>query len=190
MSKEDVIEAEGEVVEVLGNMNFKVQIMNNHIIIAHISGKLRMNSIRILVGDQNPKERKKMVEFYWEGIPPKSTFQQRDKNFHKTPQARLAFAQWQAILEQGVPEHPLEGPLKFKLVLTWPFPKRRKDTVVVPKTTRPDGVNILKGVEDIMTLLGYWKDDNQLSIEIVERWYGMYPGVLVQISKVGEVAND
>lgn len=131
-----------------------------------------------------------MVEFYWEGIPPKSTFQQRDKNFHKTPQARLAFAQWQAILEQGIPEHPLEGPLKFKLVLTWPFPKRRKDTVVVPKTTRPDGVNILKGVEDIMTKLGYWKDDNQLSIEIVERWYGMYPGVLVQISKVGEVAND
>lgn len=138
------------------------------------------------------KEREKeMIEFYWEGIPPKSTFQQRDKNFHKTPQARLAFAQWQAILEHGVPEQPLKGPLNFKLVLTWPFPKGMKnDTVVVPKTTRPDGVNILKGVEDIMTKLGYWGDDNQLSIETVERWYGMYPGVLVQISKVGEVANE
>ena len=138
------------------------------------------------------KERKKMVEFYWEGTPPKSTFQQRDKNFHKTPQARLAFAQWQAILEQGVPEHPLEGPLKFNLVLTWPFPQSMKKTtsVVIPKTTRPDGVNILKGVEDIMTKLGYWQDDNQLAIETVERWYGMFPGVLVQISKVGEVAND
>ena len=133
-----------------------------------------------------------MVEFYWEGTPPKSTFQQRDKNFHKTPQARLAFAQWQAILEQGVPEHPLEGPLKFNLVLTWPFPQSMKKTtsVVIPKTTRPDGVNILKGVEDIMTKLGYWQDDNQLAIETVERWYGMFPGVLVQISKVGEVAND
>ena len=51
MSKEDVIEAEGEVVEVLGNMNFKVQIMNNHIITAYISGKLRMNYIKIIPGD-------------------------------------------------------------------------------------------------------------------------------------------
>ena len=52
MSKEDVIEAEGEVVEVLGNMNFKVQIMGTHIITAYISGKLRTNFIRILVGDK------------------------------------------------------------------------------------------------------------------------------------------
>ena len=52
MSKEDVIEAEGVVVEVLGNMNFKVEIMNSHIILAYVSGKLRANKIRILVGDK------------------------------------------------------------------------------------------------------------------------------------------
>ena len=52
MSKEDVIETEGEVVEVLGNTNFKVKIMNNHIIVAYISGKLRSNKIRVLVGDK------------------------------------------------------------------------------------------------------------------------------------------
>ncbi len=52
MSKEDVIETEGEVVEVLGNANFKVKIMNNHIITAYVSGKLRFNFIRILVGDK------------------------------------------------------------------------------------------------------------------------------------------
>ena len=51
MSKEDVIEAEGVVVEVLGNMNFKVEIMNSHVILAYVSGKLRANKIRILVGD-------------------------------------------------------------------------------------------------------------------------------------------
>ena len=140
-----------------------------------------------------PKKRKvkAMIEFFWEGFPPKSTFQQRDKNFHKTPAARLAFAQWRAILEQGVPAHPLQGALSFKLVLTWPFPKSMKTTsVVIPKTTRPDGVNILKGVEDIMTKLGYWQDDNQLAIETVERWYGMFPGVLVQIQELGEVRHD
>ena len=52
MSKEDVIEAEGEVVEVLGNMTFKVKIMNLHTITTYISGKLRANKIRILVVDK------------------------------------------------------------------------------------------------------------------------------------------
>ena len=52
MSKKDVIEAEGEVVEVLGNTNFKVKIMNNHLITAYISGKLRTNYIKILVVDK------------------------------------------------------------------------------------------------------------------------------------------
>lgn len=52
MSKEDVIEAEGVVVEVLGNSNFKVEIMNSHIILAYVSGKLRSNKIRVLLGDK------------------------------------------------------------------------------------------------------------------------------------------
>ena len=52
MAKEDVIEVEGVVVEALPNTNFKVELENGHIIIAHISGKLRMNYIRILPGDK------------------------------------------------------------------------------------------------------------------------------------------
>ena len=52
MSKEDVIEAEGRVVEVMPNATFKVQLANGHIVIAYLSGKLRMNYIRILEGDK------------------------------------------------------------------------------------------------------------------------------------------
>ena len=51
MSKEDVIEVEGTVVETLPNTNFKVELENGHQVLAHISGKLRMNYIKILVGD-------------------------------------------------------------------------------------------------------------------------------------------
>lgn len=51
MSKEDVIEFEGVVEEVLPNTNFKVKLSNGHIITAYISGKLRTNYIRILEGD-------------------------------------------------------------------------------------------------------------------------------------------
>ena len=52
MSKTDVIEIEGVVVEKLPNAMFKVELENGHIVLAHISGKLRMNYIRILPGDK------------------------------------------------------------------------------------------------------------------------------------------
>ncbi len=51
MSKDDVIELNGKVVEVLPNAMFKVELQNGKEILAHISGKLRMNYIRILQGD-------------------------------------------------------------------------------------------------------------------------------------------
>ena len=52
MSKTDVIEIEGVVVEKLPNAMFKVELENGHIVLAHISGKLRMNFIRIYPGDK------------------------------------------------------------------------------------------------------------------------------------------
>ena len=52
MSKTDVIEIEGVVVEKLPNAMFKVELENGHSVLAHISGKLRMNFIKILPGDK------------------------------------------------------------------------------------------------------------------------------------------
>ena len=52
LSKEDVIEVEGTVVESLPNTQFKVELENGHQVLAHISGKLRMNYIKILPGDK------------------------------------------------------------------------------------------------------------------------------------------
>ena len=52
MSKADVIEVEGKVIEKLPNAQFQVELENGHMILAHISGKLRMNFIRILPGDK------------------------------------------------------------------------------------------------------------------------------------------
>ena len=51
MSKSDVIEIEGTVVEKLPNAMFQVELENGHIVEAHVSGKIRMNYIRILPGD-------------------------------------------------------------------------------------------------------------------------------------------
>lgn len=52
MSKVDAIEVEGVVVEALPNAMFKVKLENDHIVLAHVSGKMRMNFIRILPGDR------------------------------------------------------------------------------------------------------------------------------------------
>ncbi|MFH0791539.1 MAG: translation initiation factor IF-1 [Candidatus Omnitrophota bacterium] len=52
MAKEELIETEGSVLEALPNAMFKVQLENGHIVLAHVSGKMRMNFIRILPGDK------------------------------------------------------------------------------------------------------------------------------------------
>lgn len=52
MAREDTIEMEGVVIESLPNTNFKVKLDNGHIVNAHISGRMRKNYIRILLGDK------------------------------------------------------------------------------------------------------------------------------------------
>lgn len=52
MSKQDVIEVEGTILESLPNAMFQVKLENGHVILAHISGKIRMNCIKILPGDR------------------------------------------------------------------------------------------------------------------------------------------
>jgi translation initiation factor IF-1 len=52
MAKEEPIEVEGEVVDSLPNAMFKVKLENGHVVLAHISGKMRMHYIRILPGDK------------------------------------------------------------------------------------------------------------------------------------------
>lgn len=52
MAKDDVIEFEGEVIDTLPNTTFRVRLENDHVVTAHISGKMRKNYIRILTGDK------------------------------------------------------------------------------------------------------------------------------------------
>lgn len=52
MAKDDVMEFDGEVIDTLPNTTFRVRLENDHIVTAHISGKMRKNYIRILTGDK------------------------------------------------------------------------------------------------------------------------------------------
>jgi translation initiation factor IF-1 len=52
MPKEELIETEGKIIETLPNAMFRVELENGHVVLAHVSGKMRMNFIRILPGDK------------------------------------------------------------------------------------------------------------------------------------------
>ncbi len=52
MAKEEAVQVEGTVVESLPNAMFRVELQNQHLVLAHVSGKMRMNFIRILPGDK------------------------------------------------------------------------------------------------------------------------------------------
>ena len=52
MAKEEVIQMQGEIVETLPNATFRVKLENGHLVLGHISGKMRMHYIRILPGDK------------------------------------------------------------------------------------------------------------------------------------------
>lgn len=52
MTKEELIETEGTIVETLPNAMFRVELENGHVVLAHVSGKMRMHFIRILPGDK------------------------------------------------------------------------------------------------------------------------------------------
>jgi translation initiation factor IF-1 len=52
MAKDDAIQMQGEIIETLPNATFKVKLENDHVVLGHISGKMRMNYIRILPGDK------------------------------------------------------------------------------------------------------------------------------------------
>src|SRR3546814_16060567 len=61
MSKDDVIQMQGEVLENLPNATFRVKLENGHVVLGHISGKMRMHYIRILPGDKVTRSEERRV---------------------------------------------------------------------------------------------------------------------------------
>jgi Holliday junction resolvase RusA-like endonuclease len=130
------------------------------------------------------KVTKKMICFFHECNPPKSTAQQR-QFFSKgktalTPAAKKAAATWQAIVEQHKPDKPLTGPLEVNLGVSW---SRKGITEVVPRTTKPDVDNLAKLILDAMTKAGYWYDDNQVCDLRIMKYDGPIGGLAVTVKE-------
>ena len=106
-----------------------------------------------------------------------------DGEMHSYPSPAWAEAEskLRAHLEPHRPNRPIEGPAV--LDVTWCFPaKGRADGM--PNVAKPDTDNLQKGLKDVMTQLGWWKDDAQVFSEHATKVYGRIPGIRIDIEEV------
>lgn len=93
-------------------------------------------------------------------------------------------AKYEACLAGHVPDRMLRGPLR--LITKWCFPLSGKHFDGEYKTTKPDTDNLVKMVKDVMTDLGYWKDDAQVASDIIEKFWASLPGLYVYIEELSD----
>lgn len=125
-----------------------------------------------------------MIEFFIPMIPPTATHQQKKINWAKrliyeSDQTKTARAKLTAHLAGHKPQEPIEGPITMSVIWVYPLVKGRKDGE--PKATRPDIDNIQKLLLDCMTALGFWKDDAQITVMMVSKYYGEIPGIYIKL---------
>ena len=135
-----------------------------------------------------------MTEFFMPMEPPTSTHQQQGHTVDQRGVHRFykrgngeAEAKLAAHLRKHIPEQPYTSAVQ--LVVKWCFPLKAKHTDGEPYTNKPDVDNLCKSLFDIMTKLGYWKDDKQIYSAVVEKFWANVPGVYVRIEEVEENAT-
>ena len=93
-----------------------------------------------------------------------------------------------AHLAPHAPEAPLTGPLL--LMVKWCFPITGKHQDGEYKATRPDTDNLQKLLKDVMTQVGFWKDDALVCSEICEKFYAATPGLFICVEELGRENDD
>lgn len=133
-----------------------------------------------------------MIEFFLPMIPPTVTAQEQKtgvrngKPFrYDPPEVKAAKTKILDAVARHRPEEPAAGPVK--LVTTWCFPLddsgRHFDGE--PKTSKPDTDNLQKMLKDCMTKAGFWKDDAQVYMEQIGKFWARIPGIYIAIREGG-----
>lgn len=131
-----------------------------------------------------------MIEFFIDMIPPTATHQERGcviqngKRRYYNRNNGDAEQKLKAYLSRYTPEQALTGALQ--VVCKWCFPIKGKHKDGEPHTGKPDVDNLCKALYDIMTKLGYWKDDSQIYSGITEKFWTARPGLYIRIEEVEE----
>lgn len=128
------------------------------------------------------------LEFFCEGDPPTATAQERKVNtrsgvpIYYDPDSVLYARQLLTLwMRQHRPSRPLQGPVL--LVTHWIYKARshRPDTW---RDTRPDTDNLQKMLKDVLTREGFWKDDAQVTADIVLKSWSKVPGIHVYAAEL------
>lgn len=130
-----------------------------------------------------------MIQFFMAMEPPTVTFQDRRivavkgkrTGFYDSPELAQARAKLRAHLAQFRPPEPVKGPVR--LVTKWIF-YSDKHPDGAWKTTKPDVDNPGKMLKDIMTELGFWKDDVIVASENNDKLWSRIPGIYVRIEEL------
>lgn len=129
-----------------------------------------------------------MISFFVPMQPPTITHQQKKVSvvkgkpvFYEPPELADARNKLAAHLAQHVPEKKFTGPLQ--LITKWCYPKGSHKNGEY-KTTKPDTDNMIKLLKDVMTSLGYWRDDALVASEITEKFWADVPGIYVCIKNL------
>ena len=137
------------------------------------------------------------MRFKLKMIPPTATAQQKGERvvggyIHHYKKKNVAQAE--AILRDAllpyVPEEPItDAPICFEAAWLFPYLKRAKKHKpgdVMHKITRPDTDNLNKMLKDVMTDMGFWKDDALICTEIITKAYSDEPGIIIRIDVLGK----
>lgn len=136
------------------------------------------------------------IEFWVPCVPPKGTHQQNVRIFRsadgksfigksKTSKAARDERSLLELMRPHAPDAPMAGPVRLRV--TWRYPYRKSEPQKrrignLPCNTRPDCDNLLKGLSDILTRLGFWTDDAQVSSVTFRKEWGSRPGIGIGIS--------
>lgn len=102
-----------------------------------------------------------------------------------------ALLEWEerlkAALEEFAPGQPIEGPIELRVAFG--YKPTRKADLWKWKLTKPDTDNSIKTLKDVMTGLGFWHDDAQVSVEQCKKMWVDEPGILIQIEELDQATK-
>lgn len=127
-----------------------------------------------------------MIQFFLPMIPPTVTHQEKKWRVvngkpkpYEPPELVAARSKLKAHLAMHRPSQPITSGIR--LMVKWCFPRGGNHRNGEYRTTKPDTDNLQKLLKDVMTGLGYWKDDALVASEIVEKFWAEVPGIYIYI---------
>lgn len=130
-----------------------------------------------------------ITQFFMSMLPPTKTHQEKQVHvvngkpvFYEPAELKAVRQKLRAHLSQHVPDEKFTGAVR--LTTWWCFPIKGEHHNGDYKTSKPDTDNLVKLLKDVMTDVGFWKDDAQVASEVIEKYWADVPGILVKVESL------